>query len=142
MRTIFTPNTSRASRAGFTLVELVVVVLVLGILAAVAAPKMFDTYSDARVSATRQSLSVVRDSLELYRAKNESYPAQETIAEDLDDYLKGPFPAPEVGANRGSPTVADSAEEPITTVSGNGEGWIYNDSTGEFRVNDAAYLAW
>ena len=51
------------------MIELVVVVLVMGILAAVAAPKMFDTATNAKVNATRQSLVVVRDAIELYKAQ-------------------------------------------------------------------------
>ena len=39
---------TKKRRGGFTLIELVVVVLVLGIIASVAAPKMFDTANDAR----------------------------------------------------------------------------------------------
>lgn len=132
----------RKRRAGFTLVELVVVVLILGILAAVAAPKMFDTFGAARDAATKQSLSVIRDSIELYRVENEVYPPQTTLATALASYLKGSFPGPEVGANKGVKTVAASTADPITTATTTGEGWIYNQTTGEFRVNDANYLIW
>jgi general secretion pathway protein G len=131
---------SRSIR-GFTLVELVVVILVLGILAAVAAPKLFDTAGDARNSGTRQSLAVIRDAMELYRARVGSYPAAATFASDLQDYLRGPFPAPELGANSGDATVAATNQDPITAASGSTEGWIYNQATGEFRINDVSLLS-
>jgi general secretion pathway protein G len=127
---------------GFTLVELVVVVLVLGILAAVAAPKLFDTAGDARDSGTRQSIAVIRDAMELHRAREGGYPAAATFAADLADYLRGPFPAPEVGGNAGDNNVAPTGQDPITAASGGTEGWIYNAATGEFRINDLGFLAW
>jgi general secretion pathway protein G len=122
--------------SGFTLVELVVVILVLGILAAVAAPKLFDTAGDARNNGTKQSLAVVRDAIELYRAQEGAYPAAAaTLDTALKDYLRGPFPSPEVGANKGNTQVEESAENPIATVEGEAKGWIYNPATGEFRIN-------
>lgn len=128
-------------RAGFTLVELVVVVLIMGIIAAVAAPKMFDTATEARQSGTKQSLSVLRDAVELYKARNEVYPAAASIQTDLQPYLKGPFPAPQVGANQNSNVVA-TTESPIATATTTGEGWIYNETTGEIAINDATYISW
>ncbi len=127
-------------RHGFTLVELVVVVLVIGIIAAVAAPKMFNTATNARENATRHSLTVVRDALELYRSQTGNYPSAATdLASDLGPYLKGPFPTAQVGNTNA--TVGASAADPIA-VSGGSEGWVYNASTGDFAVNDASYVSW
>jgi prepilin-type N-terminal cleavage/methylation domain-containing protein len=55
-------------RAGFTLIELVIVVMILGILAGVAAPKLFNTTATATDNGIMQTLSVVRDAIELYAA--------------------------------------------------------------------------
>ena len=75
---------ARLRRKAFTLVELVIVVLVLGIIAAIAAPKMFDTANDARQNATRQSLAVIRDAIQLYRAANGALPGDSgTEADDV-----------------------------------------------------------
>src|SRR5690606_7059589 len=105
-----------ARRCGFTLIELVIVVLVLGIITAVAAPKMFDTATEARESATRQSLGVLRGAIELYRAQNGSYPAAATLSTDLKPYIQGSFPAPHAGANAGDNTVVSSEQNPITAA--------------------------
>lgn len=128
-------------RSGFTLVELVIVVLVLGIIAAAAAPKLFDTANDARDSATRHSLTVLRNAIELYRSQVGNYPAAGSITTDLLPYLQGPFPAPQAGANQNA-TVAASTQDPITTAEAGTDGWAYNATTGEIRVNDATYIGW
>ena len=134
-------NKQSRRRSGFTLVELVIVVLVLGIIAAAAAPKLFDTANDARDSSTRHSLVVLRNAIELHRADLGSYPTAAAIATTLLPYLQGPFPEVQVGANQNN-TVVGSAQNPITAIEAGGAGWSYNQTTGEIRVNEAPYITW
>jgi general secretion pathway protein G len=129
-------------RNGFTLIELVVVVLVLGIIAAVAAPKLFDVTTDARENGTRQSLITIRNAIELYRATSGVYPGAKTLSTALQSSLQGgTFPSPQVGDN-----VDDNSVRSFTgTFSASGtNGWAYNETTGEFYLNDsnAEYSAW
>ncbi len=126
-------------RRGFSLVELVVVILIVGILAAVAAPKMFDTASGARESATRASLGVVRDAIELFAANDPDgrYPSPNTLEQDLRPYIKGAFPMVQVGGNRNARIRStDNVENPSGS-----EGWSYNPDSGEFAVNDGGLSA-
>ena len=116
-----------------------IVVLVLSIIAAVAAPKMFNTANDASESATRLSLAVLRNAIELYRAQNGSYPPSATIQAELRPFLSGPFPAPQVGNQNSG--VKESSEDPITGETGS-EGWAYNPTTGQIVILDAAYMSW
>jgi general secretion pathway protein G len=131
----------RRKQNAFTLVELVVVVLILGILAAVAAPRLFDTANDARQNGTKQSLSVVRDAIELYKAQNGSFPPAATLATALKPFIKRQFPASQVGTNQNS-TVAASTQNPIASPEAGSAGWAYNQTTGEFVINDGTYLTW
>ncbi|MAT72339.1 MAG: hypothetical protein CMJ58_22785 [Planctomycetaceae bacterium] len=136
-------NRTKPTRRGFTLVELVIVVLILGILAAVAAPKMFDTAGDARTNATRHSLTVVRDAIQLYRAKNSALPGdggtEADLKADLVSMLNGPFPEASIG-NTGS-TVRVTTSGAALSASGT-ESWAYDNVTGEFIVNHADGAAW
>ncbi len=127
-------------RSGFTLVELVVVVLILGILAAVAAPKVLNTSDDARLNSSLQSLTIVRDAIELYKAENGSLPGGGTLEDDLADYIRGQFPVVNVGGNKGKRDIkVDNTSGGLASgaVSGT-QGWIYNSVTGEFSINSTA----
>ena len=130
------------SRTGFTLIELVVVILILGILAGVAAPKLFDTSAKATDNSLRTTLSIVRDAIELYAADNGGSPPawtdSATFHSDLANYLRGTFPNCPVGAAGliGTNTVISSA-----ATTGAGGPWRYNPANGDFAVNFAGASA-
>ncbi len=119
------------SKSGFTLIELVVVILILGILAGVAAPKLFRTSSDANENSTRTSLAVIRGAIELYASQNGGPPTwsnQATFHANLNDFLQGStFPDCRVGAVTGNSVTSATATDGTT-------GWRYDD--GDFFIND------
>lgn len=62
---------------GFTLIELMVVLVIIGTLAALIVPNVLDRASDAKVTAARTDISNLMQSLKLYKLDNQRYPAQE-----------------------------------------------------------------
>jgi general secretion pathway protein G len=62
---------------GFTLIEIMVVVVIMGILAALVVPKLMGRADDARITAARQDISTMMQALKLYRLDNQRYPTTE-----------------------------------------------------------------
>jgi len=67
----------RQAQRGFTLIEIMVVVVILGILAAVVVPNIIDRPDAARVAKAKQDIRAVESALKLYRLDNFSYPTTE-----------------------------------------------------------------
>lgn len=62
---------------GFTLIEIMVVVVILGILATLVVPKIMGRPDEARVVAAKQDIASVMQALNLYRLDNSRYPSNE-----------------------------------------------------------------
>ncbi|CAI2797452.1 type II secretion system major pseudopilin GspG [Pseudomonas fluorescens group sp.] len=60
---------------GFTLIEIMVVVVILGILAAMVVPKVLDRPDQARATAAKQDVSGLMQALKLYRLDHGTYPS-------------------------------------------------------------------
>jgi general secretion pathway protein G len=67
----------RAVQAGFTLIELMVVLVIIGVLAALIVPNVLDRADDARVTAARTDVNNLMQALKLYRLDNQRYPTGE-----------------------------------------------------------------
>lgn len=70
-----TPGQRRAG--GFTLIEIMVVVVILGILAALVAPNVMRRIDDAQIAKVNQDLQAFQTALNLYRMDNFKYPTTE-----------------------------------------------------------------
>ena len=64
-------------QGGFTLLEVMVVVVILGILAALVVPKIISRPDEARVIAAKQDIASLMQALKLYRLDNQRYPTSE-----------------------------------------------------------------
>ena len=96
MHTVF-PFPDRRSapclaQRGFTLIEIMVVVVILGILAALVAPKLMGRTDDARRVAAKQDVATLMQGLKLYRLDNQRYP---TTAQGLQALVTKPASGPD-----------------------------------------------
>ena len=71
-------NTKHAPRAqGFTLIEMLVVIVIIGVLAAVVAPRFFGRTDDAKIAAARAQISNFALALDAYQLDSGRYPTTE-----------------------------------------------------------------
>jgi general secretion pathway protein G len=68
---------ARAAGRGFTLIEIMVVIVILGVLAALVVPNVLSRTDDARIAAAKSDLGAIRQALKLYRLDNQRYPTTE-----------------------------------------------------------------
>lgn len=87
------PEFSSRSR-GFTLIEVMVVIVILGVLAALVVPKVMGRPDEARVAAARQDIASLMQALKLYRLDNRRYPSTEQGLQSLVSKPGSP-PVPE-----------------------------------------------
>lgn len=132
----------RQLRKGFSLIEMVIVILILGIIAAVAAPRMFDTATTAEQNTTRQQLAVLRNAIEMYRARSGFYPQTGELPDAMASMLNGPFPSPTIGSVRNDTGVYYDTDTDTTTAVNPDDsqdgGWAYKPVNGSLKLNVAA----
>jgi len=152
-------------RNGFTLVEILIVVVILGILAAIVIPQFSDASTEAKVSSLVSDLQSIRSQIQLYKIQHtDALPTAggSTFAVAMTTYTmadgtpaapQAPDPnggvyGPYLQAIPKNPFVSD-ATYAVTVIEGtaaptaDGMGWYFNTLTGAFNANDTAeHAAW
>ncbi len=145
---------NKIRRSGFTLIEVLIVVVIMAILAATIIPQFSASTDDAKASALQYNTHVLQSQIELYRIHHTSYPA--IVAAELPQltsptdaagimgpvgpafpfgpYINGEFP--ENPFNNDKTVVAGTG---VAEVAG-GAGWQYDALTGGIWPNNAEYF--
>ncbi len=123
----------KKSEAGFTLIELVIVIVILGILAAVAIPKYEDMREQARVATIKGQLGSIRSAVAIQYARNALNGSANFPTLDGAIFAEGRIPK--------DPIMNSSTVKTSPGVDNVG-GWIYTQSTGIVKVNLSAYSSY
>lgn len=126
----------RQARHAFTLVEILIVVVILGVLAAIVVPQFAGAVEDSAVTTTKSELQKLRRAIEVFEVRNENSLPDITAGDgtwgelivSTGAYLKEPPANPYVGGENAKVIVLGDAPDNAYQT---GYAWIYNDATGE-----------
>ncbi len=83
---------TKMTQAGFTLIEVMVVIVILGILSALVVPNVLHKAADARVAAAKSDLAAIGQALDMYKLDNSTYPSTD---QGLEALVSKPSGSPE-----------------------------------------------
>jgi len=121
------------AQGGFTLIELVIVIVILGILAAVAIPKYEDMREKARTAALKGQLGSIRSAVAIQYARNA-----------LNGSATFPTLTGAIFADGNVPKEPVNNSSAVKTTPGvdDAGGWVYTQSTGIVKANLNAYSSY
>jgi len=137
-------KTSPRSR-GFTLVEILIVVIILGILAAIVIPQFTNASSDARTNSVQSTLQTLRSQIELFKVNHADVPPDSTMLSTMllgksDTTMTTTCYAATSSSGSFGPYVQTFPSNPLNGKSGvaaaaaTGIGWVYTVTNGNYSI--------
>jgi prepilin-type N-terminal cleavage/methylation domain-containing protein len=146
------PSIALRRNRAFSLIELVIVVVIIGIIAAIAIPRMSSATQSAGDSTLTGNLAVLRKAIDLYAAEhNNTFPTAANLASaltgktDVDGTINasglyGPYMRAIPALNVGTTAQRNNSIVGGTTPTAAG-GWLYDNSAGTIKANLIAGVA-
>jgi general secretion pathway protein G len=142
------------AKSGFTLVEILIVVVILGILAAIVIPQFTEASTEAKTSSLCTDLQTMRSQIELYKIQhNDALPDMAVAVAGGDNDLTqptdvygtvvaagtadsyGPY-IQKIPTNQFNDLDTIREEAGASTAGANSAGWVFNTDTGAFHADD------
>jgi len=141
------------AKRGFTLVEILIVVVILGILAAIVIPQFTEASTEAKTSSLCTDLQTMRSQIELYKIQhNDALPA--LAGEGEADFASRMTEQTDINGDPGTdygpyiqkiPTNqfvdSNDVEVGVGAPGGGNAGWYFNTDTGAFHADDDSHVA-
>jgi len=138
------------AKSGFTLVEILIVVVILGILAAIVIPQFTEASTEAKTSSLCTDLQTVRSQIELYKIQhNDNLPA--AVGEGTADFTRRMTEQTDISGAVGTDygpylqKIPTNQFSDLSTVrvdgaaaGANTDGWRFDTTTGAFQADDTA----
>jgi general secretion pathway protein G len=142
-----TKGTKMRSKSGFTLVEILIVVVILGILAAIVIPQFTNASTEAKENSLKADLQTLRSQIELYKIQhtdvlpgggdpNQFVTDMTTASGGYGPYLQQ-MPANPFNSNSREILINALATAVDTTV-----GWHLNTATGQVHATSTGHIDW
>lgn len=135
-------------RGGFTLVEVLIVVVIMAILAATIVPQFSDSTKDAKTNTAKFNVHTLRAQIELYKSQHDGKTPSASLVELISKtkadgtvgttsaFPYGPYlDSIPVNPYNNLNTVGVAAANPPTSATG-ANGWLYFQSTGDIFIDD------
>jgi len=138
---------------GFTLVEVLIVVVIMAVLAATIIPQFSNSADDAKLGTTEFNLHTLRSQIELYKSQHDGVLPSSDLSElsattnkagstgSGSGFVYGPY-IKEIPANSFSNdnTITSITNEPAVVGDVTGAGWLYNATTGTIYIDHADHF--